>query len=222
MGAVSETLEQVAEQYPHRTVETIEGDVDTDEILENYFSHECVEDYSLIESDFPYQAALGRVSDSEGQIVLTSRFTYPSEDGVKKDEVQACIEIDGVAGVLEDKIISPENVLDGAGAELDEERTINTFSGDVFRPETVHCIAFYERPVVSAVEDTGYESAVHEQAAMKSLSEPSLGTAMITTGRKSNGEAFTGAQVDYWTRTIDGLNGGLDYGKLDWENPGGL
>lgn len=222
MSSRDELSVKVAEQYPHRTAEAVASDVDAEGVLENYFSHQEVEDYSLIESDFPYQAALGRISDSEGQLVLTSRFTYPSEKGVKQDEVQACIEIDGVADVLEDKVVSPENVLDGAGAVLEEEKTMSTPSGEEFRPETVHCIAFYERPVVSAVENTEYENSAHRRAAMQSLGENSLGTAMITTGRKSTGEAFTGAQIDYWTRSIDGVDGGLDYGELNWENPAGL
>ncbi|WP_414837360.1 hypothetical protein ACK3SF_03770 [Candidatus Nanosalina sp. VS9-1] len=220
MSAESEPIEQIVDQYPHRTQESVETDLDSKAILSRYLDHQGVNEYDFIESDHPFYAALGRVKDSEGQLVLTSHYTYPDDTDFSQDHTRASLTVEKIDAALEENVIDENSILEASGAEIIDSKKASTLNEDELRPETVHCVVFYDRPVVSAIEDTEYESTVHKQAAMQSLSEPSLATAIIHSGRNSSGDDFAAAQIDYWTRTMDGINGGLDYTELNWENPG--
>lgn len=221
MISAHDAVNQLLEHYPHRTRESVDNDLDAEEVLFGYLEHQGVEEYDPINSDFPYHAALGRTADSEGHLILTSRYTYPDESGVSQDFTQARITVENLDQVLEENIINEDNILDAAGAELEDDKKTTTPEGRELRPDTVHCVVFYDRPVVSATEQTEYNSQVHEHAAMQSLSEPSIATAIINSGTTPDGGEFAGAQIDYWTRTIDGVTEeGLDYTELNWRNPG--
>lgn len=220
MSAEPEPVEQLVDQYPHRTRESVETDLEADKILEGYLEHQNTEEYRFLDSEFPYHAALGRTADSEGYIILTSHYTYPDDTGVSQDHTSASITVENIDDILEENIIDDERILDASGAELLEDKKTSTGSREEIRPETVHCIVFYDRPVVSATEDTEYDSQVHRSAAMQSLSEPSLATALIHAGKNQSGDELTGVQIDYWTRTIDGVaEEGINYTEIDWENP---
>ena len=221
MSAESDTVEQIVDQYPHRTFQSVENDLDARSTLEGYLAHQNIDQYEFMDSDFPYSAALGRVTDSEGDLHITSHYTYPSGESFEQDNIKASLTVESLDEILEENIIhDEETILDAAGVELKTDKKASISDGGEIRPSTVHCVVFYNRPVVSSTEDIEYEGRVHEQAAMQSFNEPSIATALIHSGQRPSGEDFAGAQVDYWTRTIDGIDGGLDYGDLNWENPG--
>ena len=223
MSAESETARQLVDHYPHRTLESVETDLDAEAVLDGYLAHQEMDRYEFIGSNFPYAAALGRVTDSEGDLHITSHYTYPSGENFQQDNIKASLTVESLDEILEENIIHDEDtILDAAGVELESDKKAPTSDGGELRPSTVHCVVFYNRPVVSSTEDIEYEGPVHEQAAMQALNEPSIATALIHSGQRPSGEDFAGAQIDYWTRTIDGVDGGLDYGELDWENPGEL
>lgn len=214
MSTDSDPVSQILNQYQHRTQESVENHLDAEGILEGYLEHQGVDDYNFLESESPYHASLGWITDSNGEVVLTSHYTYPSESGFSRDITRAMAEVENLDDAME-KILDNEKTLDGAGVEIQEDLNASTASGLKVDPSTVHCIVFYDQPVVSAVEGTEYDHPAHQKAAMQSLNEPSIGTAVITAGRDK-----AGAQVDYWTRTADGVEeNGLDYSQLDWENP---
>jgi len=214
MSTDSNPVNQILDQYRHRTRESVKNHLDAEGILEGYLEHQGVDNYKFMESEFPYHASLGRIASSEGEVVLTSHYTYPSGSSFSRDVTRAMVEVEDLDEAM-DEILDNERVLDGAGAEIQEDLNASTSSGLEVDPSTVHCIVFYDQPVVSAVEDTEYDHPAHQKAAMQSLNEPSIGTAVITAGREK-----AGAQVDYWTRTVDGVEeNGLDYSQLDWENP---
>lgn len=222
MSIQSRLEEELVDQYPHRTLNSLENHIDADEILERYLKYQDIDEYKHLDSEFPYQAALGRTADSEGYLILKTQFTYPDAEGVSKDHVKASLTVDNIDRILEENIVDENRILDGAGAELLESRKA-AVNGEDLRPQTVHCLVFYDRPVVSATEETEFESQVHRSAAMQSVNEPSLATALIHAGKSSEGEELTGVQIDYWTRTIDGVeNEGIDYTELDWEKPADL
>ena len=219
MSTEPDLVDQLVNNYPHRTLESIETDLSADEILEGYLEYQGTDNYELMESNHPYHAALGWASDSDGYIILTSRYTYPDETGISKDHTRASTTVENVDETLERDIINSDKILDAAGAELLEDKKTKSREEEL-RPEAVHCVVFYDRPVVSATESTEYENQVHKSAAMQSLNEPSLATALIHTGKNQDGEDLTGVQIDYWTRTIDGLaEDGIDYTEINWENP---
>lgn len=220
MSAESEAVNRLLDRYPHRTSESVENNLDSEKILEGYLEDQGVEKYDFIDSDFPYHAVLGRTADSEGQIILTSRYTFPDDTGVSQDHTRASLTVENIDTVLEENIIHEEAILSASGADLIESKKISTPKGDELRPETVHCVVFYDKPVVSATEDIDYESQIHQQAAMQSLTEPSIATAIIQSGTKPDGQDYAGIQIDYWTRTIDGVEEeGIDYTELDWKDP---
>lgn len=221
MSTESRALDDLTEQYPHRTAESIRTDADAEEILDGYMEQQGVEIYSTIDSDFPYQALMGRVTDAEADVTLKSRYTFPDDQSYSKGFIDATVSVHSIEDTLEDNVIPEDrNILDVAGVTVDEDKEMSTPSDNTLRVHSVHCIVFYEEPVVSTTPDTSLGSSIERINAREATSEPSLATALIHSGKKPSGDNFAEARIDYWTKTFDGIDDGLDYTGIDWENPG--
>jgi len=220
MSTGSGVIREIADNYPHRTSKSVEADTDAERILEGYIEQQGVERYSVIDSEFPYQALIGNVTDTEGEVTLTSRYTFPEDSEYRKGNVNATVSVNLIDNMLENDVIREnESIIDIAGVELDEDKEMSTNSGEKLRVQTVHCIVFYEEPVVSISPDTSFDDRIERMTAREATEEPSLATGIIHSGKKPSGENFAEARIDYWTRTFDGIEEGLDYSSIDWENP---
>jgi hypothetical protein len=223
MSTEPDAVNRLLDQYEHRSPETVEGDLDAPQILDRYLEHEEVDGYHTIESDFPYQALLGRSSDADAEVTFTAHYTYLLENDLVADSRGVRVAAEDMEEVIRE-VLPEEKVIDIAGVEIEEDKRSETPSGDVIQPGSLHCVVFYDEPVPT--EDMMAQGRMegglmHRKTLEEAASEPSLGTALVTTGRTPEGDFKAGMQVDYWTRFIDDLEGGLDYTELDWENPAG-
>jgi hypothetical protein len=216
MSVEQDPLELLTDQYHHRNPGENKHDFNAERILEGYLEHQGIENTTSIDSEFPYQAALGRTADLEGEIMMSSRYTFPHGDSYAKASSTTGINVENTDETLEE-IIPGEAVIDASGAEINSAKRSPTPDGGSIDVDSVHCIVFYDEPVMNRqlIKQEKFQGLAHKKAAMDSLNEPSVATALVTSGREK-----AGVQVDYWTRTFDGIDDGLDYGELDWSNPG--
>lgn len=223
MSSETDIVRMLADDYPHRDAETVREDVEASRILEGYLQFQNVDDYEFIDSDFHYQAALGRLADSEAEMTVTSHFTYPDGESFSLENIRTEIRVDEADKALEQGVISsPDKLIDASGVNVLEDRKAASPGGNVFTPDTLHCVVFYNLPVVAESDETVLENDMARFVAREALNKPSLATALIHSGRDHSGDYFSGMQIDYWTRTVDGIDDGLDYSSLDWENPGSI
>jgi hypothetical protein len=223
MSSEPEAVNRLLNQYEHRSPDNVESDLETREILETYLEHEGVEEYSFIGSEFPYQALLGRSSDADSEVTFTAHYTYLLEDELIADSRGVRVGAEDMEEVVRE--VLPENkVIDVAGVDIEEDKRAETPLGEEIRPGSLHCVVFYDEPVPTEdmlAQGRMEGGLMHQKTVEEAASEPSLGTALVTTGRTPGGDFKAGMQVDYWTRFIDGVEDGLDYTDLDWENPAG-
>lgn len=216
MSSHPDIKDQITSQYPHRTPEDTKDSFNAEKILENYIEYESVQDYSSIDSEFPYHAALGWNSGLDGEVMISSHYTFPTETGYNSASATTGIHVEETDQAIED-IIGSENVIDAAGAEIESAKETLTPEGDTINVNSVHCIVFYDEPVLNRklVKQEKFQDQAHRKSAMDALNEPSVATAMITSGKEKSG-----VQIDYWTRSFDGIDNGLNYDELNWDNPG--
>lgn|GEM_PF-1816238 len=211
-------INDLVEQYTHRTVDSIQADADARDILNGYMDQQGVEQYSDIESDFPYPALLGHVNDTEGDVTLSSHYTFPDDESYSRGRIDCSITANSVDDILEDNVIpSQSRIIDTAGVKLNTDKQMSTPSDESLKVQTVHCLVFYEEPVVTPAPDTSFNGRTERISAREAIEEPSLATALVHSGKNGRGENFAEARIDYWTRTFDGIDDGLDYTSIDWE-----
>lgn len=217
MSSGAELKESFLSSYDHRTPSELETDIDPVRILEGYLNSHGVEDYSHIESDFPYHAVLGRLSDTPGEALSMIHFDYWNGEELAPKGLGQISRSDKLGDHIESML--PENdVLYTAGVIPEENMTLNTPTGLSLKPESVHCMVFYQEPDVEPVDlraRMDFESLNHKKSAMDAVKGRKIGTAII-----HSGEEISGAQVDYWTRSLDQQTG--DYGEIEWGDPDDL
>lgn len=223
MSIESKPVDQLLNQYKHRTPESIEEDLNASGTLERYLEQEDVASYEDISAEFPYQALLGWSSDAGAEVTFTAHYTYSVDEKLVADSQGVRVAAGDMEEVIRE-VLPQENVIDIAGVKILEDKKARTPSGSEIHPESLHCVFFYDDPVPTEdmVAQKRMEGGImHRKTVEDAVNEPSLGTALVTTGKTPEGDFKAGMQVDYWTRFIDGVNEGLDYTELDWENPAG-
>jgi hypothetical protein len=204
-------------EYNHRDEKTLETDLDAEGILEGYAEQRGITEYRSVESKMPYHAALGRVNDADAEVLSVIHYLQPIEEDVRHRATGHLNETLDLAKAIENQI-PEETEFKTAGIELERGGSIRSASGDKIYTESIHCMVFYEKPEMNAIElkhRMDFDDLVHKSVALEAVKNPALGTAIVISGREESA-----MQVDYWPEPVDAEIG--DYTEIDWNDPGNI
>lgn len=208
-------LNRFLSNYNHRDVSSFESELNPEGILEGYLEHRGIEDYELVESDFPYHAALGSNSEVEGDAVTITHFTYLSDNGQVHRGIGNLNTVNDTSEFIEE-FIPEKSVFEVAGASIGNGYSLTSPNNQGFNPDNVYCFVFYDLPDADPIEAGNrldFDSQLHKLSALESLKDRSLATGFIASNRE-----HSALQIDYWSRVLDKII--EDYRDLNWDNPG--